>query len=214
MATYFKLTAKGTCFGQSILASFYYAGVDGADVVTAVDAARQLAESWEAEVMPTYLFCLTDDYSISSVQVDVVDETSRVVGDFPVEIQVIGEGGSAGSTSTAATTAILAFRCSSLPAGAFGRTVKKSHLKVGPITTASSASDGLIGATFLGKMTSLGATIKNHSPIVGAGAQPLIPVRIGTPNAEGVPSGGAISDVVVRPYTSFLRSRLTRPSGV
>jgi hypothetical protein len=209
MAGFYKCLVKGTAAGQAVNNILYYSTVApdaivwDASVATALGQA--VVDAWEESALNAY----PQAYAFSGVDVSMVDEDGEVSSPFTVSVVGTGAGVYSDLLATPGITAILKFNCSPAVLVNARPVPKRSYLAIGPLAEGWVADDGLYTqasrtAQYVGPAVTQGHLI---------GATPFVPYRVGRTEGARVAAVGLVVSSVVRPYASFRRSRLRRPSG-
>jgi hypothetical protein len=216
MPTFYKCLVQSSVAGQDINNILYYAPVVPTslafDPVVADALGDAVASAWADQIRPL----LSNQVAPQLVEVSMVDADGFVVSPYAVTVPMGGTSSIGDPLATAAMVLIWKFNCSAV-AEAPGHSVpRRSYLAIGPLTEAQVGTDGLI-AIQAGAATALAAATTEGHLISGT---QFVPYRIGRTSGPTVsdPSGvaagvGRVVSGIVRPYASFRRSRLRRPTG-
>lgn len=209
MATFGKVRTKGIFQGQEIVNLLYYA-IDGQpnfpfDVAQMTD----LAETVALEVLTQSNNVLPSTFAWTEVGVTIVDERGVTVSPFEVVEQVNLPGSLVEDTDGQAQVAIVSFQVVPRLGTPAGVPPKRTYIALGPLVSASVNAQGQLTWN-----STLKAQVAGYysTPIEGNLAN-YVPVRVGRQPSPALPTYGDVVGAVVRPYSSFRRSRLVRPSG-
>lgn len=210
MATFYKIAIKARAVGQEVVNVLYYGDQVTGDVPTTPSIREGFLGIVVAWWQTTALPLLPNTYILESATGTIVNEVGETVSDFPVEAVATGFGTNGSTTDTPGICAIIGFRTSSRNVFDTPRTPKRSYIALGPIDTTDIDSSGLIAYPGAATTTFLAAIQAPRT----FDTTTLDAVRVGVANASGVGSAGVITSALARPYASFRRSRMFRPSGI
>lgn len=216
MPNFYKAVVQSTAVGQDIVNVLYYAPLVPGDLPfeagLATDLGEAIAAAWGAEII-SELSNLIDPVS---VEMSMVDEDGVTVSPFTVSVPLGGSSMIGNPLSTAGMTAIFKFNCEPVAEAPGHPVPRRSYIAVGPLTDDQVLNDGALSTAATLSPALIAATTQGH--LVG-GTQ-FVPYRVGRtepPSPEypdGVTAGvGRVVSGILRPYASFRRSRLRRPSG-
>ena len=146
----------------------------------------------------------------------MVDEDGATVSPFVVSVPKTAVGNAGAPASTAAQVLIYKFNCEFVSEAPGHSVPRRSYLAIGPIPEANIDPDGSItnAATWEGALDA--ALLDGHL----VNLVDFVPYRVGrTPeptlaNPTPTPAGvGRVVNGLVRPFSSFRKSRMRRPSG-
>jgi hypothetical protein len=209
MPNFWKATIQASGFGQEFINVLYY--VDDATGTATFDTARmgelanELDDLWEAGPCLN----LPTGYVGEQVSVVLVDDQNETISPFAVEATASFAGNGTVSLATAAACAVIGFRVGPMAEGQTDPTPKRSYIAVGPLAESIVADNGLIGLTTMQQEAFMG----DLAAVIVGSLGDYRPCRVGRGRADLQPSYGEVVDTIFRPYASFRRSRLIRPSG-
>lgn len=206
---FYEATLKGRAGGQDIRNVLYYIDATDPGADYSVATAEALADDLVAAAPTQWLPSLPQDYVFEGVDVRGINELRETVSPFVTEAAATGNGTILIDTEGPGSVGIVAFRTVPMVAGTSVRNPRRSYIAHGPIPEDNVANDGSLQwpAQVTNALTNLLLSPRT------LGTTTLEPVRVGVPNAAGIPAVGAIVDVIFRPFVSFRRSRSRRPSG-
>jgi hypothetical protein len=192
--------------------TFYYGRDDGGDVAFDVNEMSNLLSQFSANISIWGVRAYTEAMW-TNLQCTIVDETGTILSPYPVDHQVLIMGTNSSANEGSYLTAIIAFFCEEFNPGQTTRVPKRTHIKYGPITIASTLAKQQLSGTALADFQAL-ADVLTMTIVTGGGVT-LIPTRVGT-TTETQPVGaeGRIVGTVVRPTASILRSRMWKTTNV
>lgn len=168
------------------------------------------------DILYSMASCISDDCAIIGAYVDAVNQHNEVISDNRYEeslaVPIVGSIGtfSADSDAACAIVAFKAIRLNSQPTSV--RVPKRTHIKVGPITTDSIERDGaLVAGGVVSRLNTLAARL---ALTISTGATSYFyPVRIGQANKDDLGAAGQVNQVIVRPYATTFAGRRFDPQG-
>lgn len=210
MGSFYKIALKARAVGQEVINVLYYGDQVTGEVPTTPSIREGFLDVvvtwWETVALPM----LPNTYILEAGTATIVNEDGETISDFPVEVVASGFGTNGSTTDTPGICAIIGFRTSSRAAFGTTRTPKRSYIALGPIDTADIDSSGLITYPGAATTTFLAAIQAPRT----FDTTTLDACRVGVANVSGVGSAGVITAALARPYASFRRSRMFRPSGI
>lgn len=209
MAVYYKAVLSGTYQGQNIVNVLFFSDVGGVPFSAwSATTAAQLADAIEAVIAPEYVLNLPSTYNLDLITVTAINDRGITVSDYEVSVSPGLPGGAVVNSEGQAQVAIIAYQTTTAPGA--GRNVKRSYLAYGPLHDSSQSSDGTLDGTYVvGLVTLLEALL---DPLGSAGPD-FYPIRVGRTVDPAPTAVGRVTQVVVRPFASFRKSRKTRPTG-
>lgn len=209
MPSFAKARLKGVFQGQEIVNLLYYA-IDGQpsfpfDQVQMGD----LAVTIITDVLPALNDVLPASFAWTEVGITIVDERGNTTSPFEVVQQTNIPGALNEDTDGQAQVAIVSFQVVSRLGAPAGTPPKRTYIALGPLVSASVLANGQVGWSAPLRIQIADAV---STPIEGNLGN-YVPVRVGRKPSPLTPSYGDVVGAVVRPYASFRRSRLVRPSG-
>lgn len=209
MPSFYKSAIQYTCLGQELANVLYYQSVDQAGAP--FDPVRMLSLNGAivGDVLPAFRAVMPPAVTVTGISTTVVNESNETTSPYAVETALSLPGLLSEDIETPGMVAICAFRVS-VPEGNPGTLpTKRSYLALGPVTAPQISSAGqLLWVSSI--VNAIRAALAQ--PIEGD-IDSFRPFRVGRQGNELAPRWGEVNDVVVRPYVSFRRSRLFRPTG-
>lgn len=209
MAGFYKVVVQGTAMGQDINNILYYSTATPDVVSWDADAAAELGQDVADAWVETALPLLPAEYSFSGTVVSMVNEDGVTISPFTVPVADTGTGGSASAIGTVAQVLIYKFNCNPATLVNAHPVPRRSYIAFGPMLESQINPGGQI-ATPAGFQT-MGDALFTQGHLVGAAN--LVPYRVGRTVGSTQAGVGRVVSGIVRPFSSFRRSRLTRPTG-
>lgn len=210
----YKMVVKGTAGTQEIVTVFYAARSDGSDVEQSEAAYTGLRVLWDSQIGTAFLSCASDSYQTQSFIVSVVDEVGQTVSDFTGEATYVTQGVLTGALDTYAQAGVVGFKCQGLTSQpATIRIPKRSYILTPPIPSSEIDDDGRLTASYASNLATLATACANFAGTVGDNAYAVEAVRVGVRAQDNSGAMGRIIQGVARPYSTFRRSRMIRPTG-
>lgn len=209
MPNFYRVSVEGTATAQSIANILYY--VDDAtgtavfDPTIMGDLALAVVNMWGSDVAPH----LSSLYSGTLVQVTLIDEEQTTLSPYGVDAANTASGADSGDLDTPGVSVVVGFRTTFMSEGQTARVPKRSYLALGPIVSTRVANNGLQQLS-AGAITDIEEALARTLEGIETNFRPC---RVGRVSPENGPSFGEVVDAQVRPFATFRRSRITRPSG-
>lgn len=205
-----QVIIKGTAAGQEIRNILYFGGPAGetVEIVSSVQLAAFLFAFGEA-FDGVWGLGLANSYNAYELEAKVLD-IRGVVADFPPEILPVDwDGLRSDATDTQGLYAVINMKNTAV--GSEGaRSLRRSYLAYGPLVNLDVGADGALQAALISEVNSLLPVLDD---VVSDGVNEYWPVRLGRTKDPDIPALGLVSVAILRPYASFRRSRLRRPTG-
>jgi len=209
MAGFYKIVLRGTAEGQDINNILYYSTLTPDILVFDPDVAFDLGEAALSAWQTQMLAQMPNTYTAEGADVSMVDEDGIVTSPFTVTVSDPVPGAKIDQTGSVGVVAIAKFNCIPAVLANTRPVPKRSYLAIGPLTEAAVGPDGsfLLQATYQPLVEA--ATVQGHL----IGATQFVAYRVGRTIGADLAGVGRVSSVVVRPFSSFRRSRLLSPTG-
>lgn len=205
----YEVTIDAACEGQQINNILYYAHLaptnNGWDPDRAADLGAAVNVAWQAEA----LWLLPSQYEFFGCSIRGLDLDRVPVSTYPVGVGMLDNGNLTSDIETPGLCAIAAFDLVTATEYESERVPRRSYIALGPLTQGQVTDEGRL--TLDGTNQSDMEALLEQGHFVD-GVQ-MSPVRLGFDNAAGQPGIGAVANARFRPFASFRRSRLRRPSG-
>ena len=209
MAGFYKVAVKGTAGGQEIINVLYYSTL-APDTLTwdagvAEDLGQAVLDAWAETFIPWY----PQAYTLQSADVSMVNEDGAVTSPFTVTVVDPITGAQANGLATPGQCIIAKFNCEPVTLVNSHPVPKRSYLALGPQGEANIGDDGAFAQVANWQTASTAVLTQGHL----IGVTEYLPHRVGrttTANAAGV---GRVTAVIIRPFASFRRSRIRKPTG-
>lgn len=209
MPHFYKCVIRGLAGPQEVNTILYYGNLVPTnmpfDESDAAALGNAVASAYGVQILPL----VSSLFTLSSTDVSMVDENGEVVSPYVVSIPSAGTGGDSGTTDTLAQCFIAKFNCTPVAEAPGHAVPRRSYVAPGPLTTAAIGSNGAYSSQAAAQTAATAAFTQGHT--VGAGV--LYPYRIGRTIGTNLAGVGRVQAVIVRPFTSFRRSRLYSPTG-
>lgn len=205
----YEVTLDAACEGQQINNILYYANLaptnNGWDPDRAADLGAAVNVAWQAEA----LWLLPDTYEFFGCSLRGLDINRAPVSTYPVGAGLLDNGNLTTDNETPGIVAIAAFDLITATEYESERVPRRSYIALGPLVQSQVTSEGRL--TLDGtNQADMEALLEQGHFVDGVN---MSPVRLGFQNAAGQPAIGAVVNARFRPFASFRRSRLRRPSG-
>lgn len=209
MAGFYKVSILGTAAGQDITNILYYsAGTPDTltwDAGVAADLGQSVLDAWIEQIVAL----MPNAYTLTGADVSMVNEDGEVTSPYTVSVADTAVGAQGGAIATAGMCAIVKFNCEPATLLNTHPVPKRSYIAVGPLSEAQVDPDGTLTVQAAYQTAATPAFTQGHL----IGLQEFEPYRVGR-TVGIVPAGvGKVVGAVVRPFSSFRRSRLRAPSG-
>jgi len=205
-----KAEVRGRASGQNIRNILYY-GNDVGEQLTDVGVPflSSFGAEWAEAYAVDWVTPFPSTYTLEGLSLSVLDIRGNTL-DLPAVYFEIDEPGlQASDTDTPAICAIL--KVVTVPVDSEeSRSLKRSYLAMGPISTSFVGDSGNISGPGLVQMALWPAVVAGS---VTVGFQECSPVRLGRTVAPSMPALGTILSASVQPFVSFRKSRKFRPNG-
>lgn len=209
MPDFYEVTLHALAGDEDIVNILYYQVWPQATAPFLPNVMGELADAVATLVLPKIAEGVHESCVWDEVRVRIINEQHEHTDPYPIIFPVSVTGSGATGVPSRAACAIAAFNLVPYPDQGSDRLPKRSYLALGPILESQIDDDGRLLWTAQYK-TELQAAL---SSTLSGNTEDYAPVRVGVPNAQGVPSRGRVAAAVVRPFISFRRSRLTRQRG-
>lgn len=209
--TAWKVVIEGTANTQAILNTLYYTDSVTGNITFSSANASTLNNNIVAFVLPSYLASICNQYSARQITYTIVNELGETVSPHEYVYSISGSGAVTSASSSNGMVGILSFNCTYLFAAQACPVTKRSYLAIGPIAANQMNEDGSLTVGLITALTSLAGAITGTYIVSGSS---YIPCRFGrTTPLSPLGSVGRFSQIIVRPYGSFRRSRMVRTTG-
>lgn len=210
MASFYKAVLQGTAFGQTINNILYYQKLTTNDAPFDPPTMGDLAETIEADVLPALSACCVAGLTWTGVIVSTINELQETTSPYTVQIDPAGTGGVPEGSDTPAMCFIIGFRTAPAEGAPGVLSPKRSYIAVGPAPSSQIDPNGQVTLPTATREAAEAAL----SAVLEGALSAYQPMRVG--RATSLPNAryGRIIDGIFRPFASFRRSRLVRPSGV
>jgi len=210
MAAFYKTVLQGTAFGQTINNVLYYQRLGTNDAPFDPVVMGDLADTIEDDVLPALSAGIVAGLTWTGIIVTTINEDQETTSPYAVQIDPSGTGGVPEGPDSPAMCWIVGFRV--VPAeGAPGILApKRSYIALGPAPSSQVDPNGLITLPAPERQAIEAAVSSVLEGTLGA----YQPMRVGRAGTGGTARYGRVLDGLFRPFVSFRRSRLVRPSGV
>jgi hypothetical protein len=216
MPDFFKVLVRGISQGQEINNTLYYGDLVPGTITFSTSDAEDLGQAvnaaWKTNVLPL----ISSQYAFQGCDVSVVDENGEIRSPFVVSVSDTGAGADATAIDGPGRVFIAKFNCTPVAEASGHPVPRRSYVAIGPITGTNIGTTGIL--TNQATLQAAVATALTGSHLVGLG--PVYPYRVGrtvapsTADPNGVTAGvGRVNSLIVRPYSSFRRSRMASPTG-
>lgn len=215
----YKISTKATYLGQSIVSTFYYN--DFAEVITddalAVNSRELIANEFLNHILDAVLI-LPLQYDLNMIDIRVAGEAGFFLDSGPIEISPVIQGGNPNTADGGGPTLIIKALLN--PIFSSGFVPKSGYWAWGPISDTLIGPDGAHNLPLIDEQlleTKFSVPLQIFPSPVSPTELFIIPVKV---SKRGINPGQAFTGVnrvvgaTVRPFTSFRRSRVTKPTGV
>lgn len=209
MAGFYKAVVQGTALGQEINNILYYSTLApdalGWDAGVAADLGQSIADAWVETALPL----LPTEYQFEGVVMSMVNEDGVTTSPYTVPVSDTGTGASASAIGTVAQVLIYKFNCDPVTLINPHPVPRRSYVAFGPMLESQINPNGQI-ATPAGFQT-MGDALFTQGHLIGA--TEYLPHRVGRTVGSTSAGVGRVVNGIVRPFSSFRRSRLFKPTG-
>jgi hypothetical protein len=209
MPTFYKCLIRGTTGAQEINNILYYAPVIPSELAFNPDDAADLGAAVGSAWMTQLGSGLPTTYTCESVDVSMVDEDGVTVSPYVVPSLIGIDGQATGVTEGFGGVAIAKFNCTPVAEAPGHPVPRRSYIAIGPLTNDDTASNGALSTQATWQTRATAATTQGHL----INAVSFVPYRVGRTELGSVAGVGRVVAVIVRPFASFRRSRIQRPTG-
>lgn len=210
MASFYKVVLQGTAFGQTIDNILYYQRAETNDAPFDPAVMGDLATTIEDDVLPSLASGVVAGMSWNGVIVSTINELQETTSPYVVQIDPDVNGGVPEGPDSPGMCWIVGFRVVPPTAAPGVLAPKRSYIALGPAPSSQIDPNGLSTLPTVTREAIEGAL----SAVLEGGLGAYNPMRVGRAASLPAAKYGRVIDGLFRPFVSFRRSRLVRPTGV